>query len=110
MRQNSDFSVTQYIAIGLLQLIFPQLRSKFEPLPKNTVRLSQVLMGKVQYSDSDLSTSREVSFDQSMSRNDNKIFGNIAQKYPILLTYPLYISITHCDRIDHTFAQLKHGL
>ena len=72
-------------------------------------------MGKLQYSDSDLSTSREDSFDQSMSRNaitmhDIRLFGNIAQKYPILLTYCM--SITYCDRIaiEHTFAQFKHDL
>ena len=70
-------------------------------------------MGKLPYSDSDLSTSREVSFDQSMSRNaitmhDIRLFGKIAQKYPILLTYCM--SITYCDRIEHTFAQFKHDL
>ena len=45
------------------------LQIRTPPQAKNTVRLSQVFMGKLQYSDSDLSTSGEDSFDQSMSRN-----------------------------------------
>ena len=62
-------------------------------------------MGKLSYSDSDLSTSREVSFDQSMSRNAITMH---LETYPILLTYCM--GITYCDRIEHTFAQFEHDL